>query len=59
MKALAAAALGLHWGSVMLMLYEVLLWVCYGYIMVMLWLLPQLLHQVCGSYNSLSLLPAF
>ena len=29
----------------MIMLYEVMLWLHYGYIMVMLWLPPQLLHQ--------------
>ena len=31
MKALAVAALGLHWGNIMVMLYEVILWLCYGY----------------------------
>ena len=34
MKALAAMALGLHWSGIMVMLYEV-----------MLWLLLRLLHQ--------------
>ena len=33
MKALAAAALGLHWSGLMIMLYEVMLWLCYGYVM--------------------------
>ena len=36
MKALAAAALGLHWRNIIIMLY---MRICYGYIMVMLWLL--------------------
>ena len=33
MKPLAAAALGLHWSDVMVMLYEVMLWLPYGYVM--------------------------
>ena len=45
MKALAAAALGLHWSDIMIMLYEVMLWLHYCYIMVKLWLLLWLLHQ--------------
>ena len=45
MKALDAAALGLHWSSIMIILYEVMLWLHYGYVMVMLWLLLWLLHQ--------------
>ena len=28
-----AAALGLHWGSIMVMFCEVMLWLCYGYVM--------------------------
>ena len=36
MKALAAAALGLHWGIITIMLCEVMLWLCYGSIIVML-----------------------
>ena len=36
MKALAATSLGLHWGNIMVMLYEVMLWLCYSYVMVML-----------------------
>ena len=39
MKALAAAALGLHWSD---LCYKRL---CYGSVTVVLWLLPQLLHQ--------------
>ena len=31
-KALAAAALGLHWSNIMIMLCEVMLWLCYGYV---------------------------
>ena len=46
MKALAAAALGLHWSDFMIMLYEVMLWLCYGYVLVMLWLLLWLLSQL-------------
>ena len=34
MKALAAAALGLHWSNIMVVLYEVALWLHYSYIMV-------------------------
>ena len=45
MKALADAALRLHWNDIMIMLYEVMLWFSYGYVMVMLWLLLWLLHQ--------------
>ena len=45
MKALAAASLGLHWRGIMFMLYEVMLCLRYGYVMVTLWLLLQLLHQ--------------
>ena len=45
MKALAAAALGIHWRNVMVMLHEVMLWLCYGFIMVMLWLLLWLRRQ--------------
>ena len=33
MKPLAAAALGLHWSDIMVMLYEVMLWLPYGYVM--------------------------
>ena len=29
MKTLAAAALGLHWSGIMVVLYEVMLWLCY------------------------------
>lgn len=42
MKALAAAALGLHWSEIMVTLHEVMLWQPYGYIMVMLRLQLQL-----------------
>ena len=44
-KTLAPAALGLHWSNIMVMLYEVMFWLCSGCLMVMLWLLLQLLHQ--------------
>ena len=33
MKALGAAALGLHWRDIMVMLYEVMFWLHYGYVM--------------------------
>ena len=45
MKALAAGVRGLHWGDIMVMFYEVMLWLHYNYVMVMLWLLLQLLYQ--------------
>ena len=44
-KALAATALGLHWNGIMVMLYEVMSWLCYCYIMVTLWVLLWLLCQ--------------
>ena len=58
------SALGLHWSDIAIVLPEAMLWLCYGYVTGMLWLLPQLLHQprenkcVCGSSGSSSLLPA-
>jgi len=57
MKALATAALGLHWSDIMVMLYEVMLWLSYDSFMVLLWLLLQLLHQpgqrlCCGCHAS-------
>ena len=36
MKAMAAVALGLHLSTLMVMLYELMLWLCHGYIMVIL-----------------------
>ena len=45
MKALAAAALGLHWSDTVAMLHEVMSWLRHCYITVMLRLLLQLLHQ--------------
>ena len=65
MKALAAAALGLHWSNIMVMVREVMLWLYYGCAMVILWLLLWLLCQpgenkcVFSSYSSLSLITAF
>ena len=47
MKALVVALLGLHWSSLMVMLYEVLLCLCHGYIMVMSWLLCQPGERLC------------
>ena len=41
MKALAAAASALLWSHIMIMLYRL----CYGSVMVMLWLLLLLLRQ--------------
>ena len=32
MKALAVAALGLHWGNIVVVLYEVILWLCCAYV---------------------------
>ena len=71
MKALAAAASGLHWSDIMVMLYEVMLWLCYGYVMAaaiavasarreaVLWLpcQPRENKRFCHSYSSLCLLP--
>ena len=34
MKAMAVVALWLHLSSLMVMLYELMLWLCHGYIMV-------------------------
>ena len=52
MKALAPATLGLHWSNIMVMLYEVLLCLCHGYIMVMSWLLCQPGERLCYGYPS-------
>ena len=56
MKALAPATLGLHWSNIMVMLCEVMLWLRYGCILVMLWLLLWLLCQpgerLCYGYHS-------
>ena len=46
MKVLAATVLGLHCSDIVTMLYEVMLWLCYGYVLVMLWLLLWLLSQL-------------
>ena len=43
MKSLAAAALGLDWSGIIVTLYEVILWLQYGFVIVILWLLLQLL----------------
>ena len=72
MKALAAAASGPHWSNIMDMLYEVMLWLCYGYVMAaamaavstrgeaVLWLPCQSGENkcFCSSCGSLSFLPA-
>ena len=51
MKVLAATVLGLHCNDIVTMLYEVMLWLCYGYVLVMLrlllWLLSQLEERLC------------
>ena len=44
-EALAATTLGLHWSNIVMMLYELMVWLCYSYFMVMLQLLLWLLHQ--------------
>lgn len=41
----AAAALGLRWSHIRIMFHEAMLWLCYGCIMVMLWLLLRLVRQ--------------
>ena len=46
MKALAAAALGLQWSNIMVMVYEVMLWLYYSCVTVMLRLLLRLLCQL-------------
>ena len=38
MKDPAAAALGLRWSYIGVMLHEAMLWLCYGCVMAMLWL---------------------
>ena len=45
MKALAAAALKLDWIAIIVMLYDVMSWLCHDCVMIMLWLLLWLLHQ--------------
>ena len=71
MKALAAAASGLHWSDLMVMLNEVMLWLCYGYVTAaaiavasarreaVLWLprQPRENKCFCHSCSSLCLLP--
>ena len=72
MRALAAAASGLHWSGIMVMLYEIILWPHYGYVVAaaltavsarrkaVWWLLCQPGENkcVCSSYISSHLLPA-
>ena len=72
MKALAAAALGLHWSDFMIMLYEVMLRLCYGCVVAaataaasgrreaVFWLpcRPEENKQACSSHGSSNLLPA-
>ena len=72
MKALAAAALGLHWSDFVIMSYEVILRLCYGYVAAaataaasgrreaVFWLpcQPGENKCVCSSYGSSRLLPA-
>ena len=72
MKALAAAALGLHWSDFVIMSYEVMLRLCYGYVAAaataaasgrreaVFWLpcQPGENKCVCSSYGSSRLLPA-
>ena len=45
MKALAAAALGLHWSDIMGVLCELMLWLRYSSVTVLLWSLLWLLSQ--------------
>ena len=69
MEALAAAISGLHWSDIMVMLYEVLLWLCCGYLMaaasarreavLRLPRQPGDNKSACHSYSSLRLLPVF
>ena len=32
MEAMAATASGLHWSNIMIMLYDLVLWLLYGYV---------------------------
>ena len=71
-KALATTASRLHWGSIMIMLCEVILWLLYAMLWLLLWLLcepgerlylwplcqPGENKRVCSSYSFLSLPPA-
>ena len=71
-KALATTASRLHWGSIMVMLREVILWLLYAVLWLLLWLLrepgerlslwplcqPGENKRVCSSYSILSLPPA-
>lgn len=74
MKALTAAAWGLCWSDIMIMLYKVMLWLCYGCVMIgygcfgcwvsqeraVLWLPCQSERiNVCSSYSWSHFLPAF
>ena len=64
-KSLAAAALGLDWSDIMIMLCEVILWLCYGYVVAaataavfarreaVLWLLCLQFLQLLKSPSSL------
>ena len=72
MKALDAAASGLHWNDILVMLYEVLFWLHCGYAVAAamaaalargeaLWWLPGQPGEhkcICSSNGSLRLLPA-
>ena len=40
------SALRLHWNDIMVVLHEAMFWLCYDYIIVMLWLLLQRLYQL-------------
>ena len=72
MKALTAAVVGLHWSSTMVSSYEVMLRLCYGFVVAaamgaasakrrLLWLLcqPGENGHACRSFGSWSLFPAF
>lgn len=57
------SARGLHWGDIAILLPGAMLWLCYGSVTGMLWLLPQRCASqenkcVCGSSGSASLVPA-
>ena len=58
MKTLAASALGQHWSDIMVIIGEVRLWQCLGYVMVMLWLLCQpgerVLYSCCASQEGIN-----
>ena len=46
------AGLGLHWGSIILTLCEVMLWLHYSYVVTALWLLHQPGERLCYGHHA-------